>query len=264
LKQYLALIPLLGLAACATPGKPSGQLSSYEGLSTRDGAVRTGLSERRTTAPADRVRRVAIEPTRIVPGPKTDWLSDGERELLRRETDAQLCFELTERFELTTSPAEADARVRALITRVKPTGRFGSTVSAASGFFIPGPIGLRVPGALGGLGAEAEMVDRDGKQLAALVWNRNATTVGTDNPSLSRLGDALQFVEPFADAAAAAATPKGLKSRRIGEADPCAAYGPRIRPEGFLAKFATGLYVPQLSGARAATAEAASKDAASR
>ena len=31
--------------------------------------------------------------------------------------------------------------------------------------------------------------------------------------------------------------------------DPCAEYGPRLRPEGWITKFATGLYVPRMSGA---------------
>lgn len=247
MKAVTALPLLLMLGACAAIPKPSGQLSTYEGLATREGAVRTGLAQRKAEV---RVERVAIEPTVVTAGPQTAWLTDGERALLAREADAQLCFEFTERYALAASPAEADARVRAVITRVEPTGRAASALSAASGFFIPGPIGLRVPGTVGGLGAEAEMLDRQGRQLAAVVWTRDAQPLGTDNPSLSRLGDALQLVEPFADAAAAAATPAGLKSRKIGADDPCAAYGPRLRPEGFLAKMATGLYVPNLSGAK--------------
>lgn len=96
------------------------------------------------------------------------------------------------------------------------------------------------------------MVEVGGRQLAAVVWNRNATVIGTDNPSLSRIGDALQLVEPFADAAAAAMTAEGVKPRGVGDPDPCAQFGPRIRVEGFAARFATGLYVPGMSAARAA------------
>lgn len=254
MKAWIAAPLLLALAACASTPKPSGQLSSYDGLKTREGAIRTGLAERKAEIT---VARVALEPTRIVDGPGTAWLSPAERTLLAREADAQLCFEFTERYELAASPSSADARVRAVITRVKPTGRAASALSAASGFFIPGPIGLRVPGTVGGLSAEAEMIDTKGRQLSAVVWTRNAQPVGTDDPSLSRIGDALQFIEPFADAAAAAATPEGLKSRKIGDDDPCAAYGPRIRPEGFLASFATGLYVPELSGAKKEAADKA-------
>ena len=135
---------------------------------------------------------------------------------------------------------------------MKPTGRTASAASAAVGFFIPGPVGLRMPGTLGGLGAETEMVMTGGRQAAALVWNRDATAVGADDPSLNRLGDALQFAEPFADVAAATMTPKGQKSRKIdSDDDPCAQFGPRFRPEGFVAGIASGLYLPGMSGAKA-------------
>ena len=75
--------------------------------------------------------------------------------------------------------------------------------------------------------------------------------VGTDNPSLSRIGDALQFAEPFADDAAKAMTAKDAKPIKLAKPDPCAQYGSRMRVEGMAAKFATGLYVPQMSGAKA-------------
>jgi hypothetical protein len=124
-------------------------------------------------------------------------------------------------------------------------------LSAAANFFIPGPIGVRAPGTTGGLAVEAELLAPDGRQVAALTWGRNANVVGTDNPSLSRVGDALQFAEPLGDAVADAFAPTGRPVRAIPDPDPCARFGPRSRPEGFLARMATGLYVPQLSGARA-------------
>lgn len=74
------------------------------------------------------------------------------------------------------------------------------------------PSGL--PGALGGLTAEAEMVGADGRQLTALVWNRNATAVCTDVP--------------------------------------CTEFGPTLRVESYAARSITNLDVPQASGARPA------------
>jgi hypothetical protein len=248
---------LLTLAGCATAAPQSGQLSSYEGLSVRPGAVRTSLAERKDATGLAAVRRVSIEPTRFAEDAKLAWLTPQERTLLLREIDAQLCFELTERYDLAPEAGQADARVRAIVTRVAPTGRVASAAAAAAGFFIPGPIGLRAPGTTGGLGVEAEMISTDGAQLAALTWNRDAQPIGTDNPSLNRLGDALQFAEPFADSAAAAMTPPDLKTRAAPKPDPCGQYGSRLRVEGWAAKFATGLYVPQMSGARAADANAA-------
>jgi hypothetical protein len=261
MKPLFLLPVLLMLAACATAGKPSGMLSSYDGLKARDGAVRTSVSRRTDDLALAGIERVALNPAVYATGAEIAWLTETERTLLLREVDAQICFEVSERYAIVSDPAQAQASVRTIITRVAPTGRAGSAVSAATGFFIPGPIGLRVPGGLGGLGAEAEMLDRQDRQLAAVVWNRTATAIGTDNPSLSRIGDALQLAEPFADAAAAAMTATDVKPRGVDDPDPCAQYGPRIRVEGFLARFATGLYVPGMSGARAAEDSGASPTA---
>ncbi|MDZ4373024.1 MAG: DUF3313 family protein [Phenylobacterium sp.] len=251
MKYACLLVPALCLTACATPGSYSGSLSSYEGLELKEGALRTSVARRSDDQRLATVSRVTIEPTRIVAGEATAWLTDEEREALTREVDAQLCFEITERFALAGEGERADARVRAVISRVEPTGRAASALSAAGSFFIPGPLGVRLPGTVGGLGAEAEMIAADGRQTAAVVWNRNATPIGTDDPSLSRIGDALQFAEPFGDAVGAAVTPEDHKSRKIEDPDPCAEYGPRFRPEGWLASFATGLYIPETSAARA-------------
>lgn len=250
MRALLALPVLCLLAACTTAHKPAGFLTSYQGLQERD-ALRAKIAQRKA-APTVAVRRVRIEPTVLHPGAEAGWLNEAEQATLLREVDAQLCFELSERYEIGKADAEADARVRAAVTRVEPTGRAGSVVAAAASFFIPGPIGVRTPGALGGLSAEAEMLALDGRQLAAITWSRDATAIGTDNPSLSRLGDALQFVEPFADDAAKAMTPVDHEGRKIGKPDPCAEFGPRFRPEGWAARFATGFYFPEMSGAKKA------------
>lgn len=251
MKPLASLPLLLALTACATAQhRPAGFLASYEGLAPKKDTIRADIRLRRDEAALAGVRRIVIAPTILLPDAKArlGWLTEGEQTLLLREVDAQLCFEMSERYELVTE--SPDASVRAAVTAVKPTNAAGSLVSAAGSFFIPGPIGVRVPGSTGGVGAEAEMLAPDGRQLAAMTWSRNATAVGTDNPSLSRVGDALQFVEVFADDAAKALSPEDAKSRDVPDPDPCAEFGPRIRPEGWLTKFATGLYVPETSAAK--------------
>jgi Protein of unknown function (DUF3313). len=252
--RSIILLPLLlTLGACATAQhRPAGFLTAYEGLEPKGDAIRADVKQWRDEAALAAVRRVIIAPTILMPDAKArlGWLTAAEQTLLLREMDAQLCFEVSERYEVVKDGP--DASIRAAVTTVRPTNAPGSVVSAAANFFIPGPVGVRVPGSTGGVGAEAEMLGPDGRQLAAMTWSRNATVVGTDNPSVSRVGDALQFIEAFADDAAKALSPKDARSGKIPDPDPCAEFGPRLRPEGWLTKFATGLYVPETSAARPA------------
>lgn len=247
--SFVALLLLAPLAACSTPGKPSGFLSSYDSLAKDDDAVRAAVAVRTAGPEVAAVRTIVLAPTVAAPSADLAWMNDAERTALLREVDAQLCFELSRRYDLAPAGTADAAEVRAAITAARPTNRAGSALSAAASFFIPGPIGLRVPGGLGALGAEAEMLWQ-GAQVAAISWSRSAMAVGMDDPSLSRIGDALQFAEPFADAAADVMTAPEVKTRKVADPDPCAAYGARFRPEGWAAKFATGLYVPQMSGAK--------------
>jgi hypothetical protein len=243
-----ALVAVCATAACSTPGPPAGALSSYEGLTARPGTLRTAISERKDADRLARAHSVWLLPAELQA--EAPWLTEAERRLLLHEIDAQVCFEMSERYALAPEPALADATVRTVVTRVRPTGRVASAASAAAGFFIPGPIGLRAPGTTGGLGVEAEVLGPGGAQLAALVWSRDAQPVGTDNPSLSRIGDALQLAEPFADTAGQVLSAR--PARAVANPDPCARYGPRLRVEGWLTRFATGLYFPETSAARPA------------
>jgi hypothetical protein len=238
------------LGACQTaPARDAGLLSAYEGLAAQEGSLRASVRQRRDDAAAGGIDRIWIEPAVLAPG-AAESVSDDELALVLGEVDRQLCYELSERFTVVPERQAGVARVRSGVAAVKPTGQAGSALSAAASFFIPGPIGVRAPGTTGGLAAEAELLSPDGAQVAAIAWARNATVVGTDSPSLSRVGDALQLAEPFGDAVGDAFAPPGRAVRPVPQPDPCARFGPRNRPEGFLARLATGLYVPQLSGAR--------------
>lgn len=252
IRQALALsLTGLALSACATAAPHrSGFLSDYEPLKARDGARRAAIREYRDAEALKAVKRVTIAPTVLTDGADARApLTPEERYAVLREIDAQLCFELSERFEI-VPPAEADAEARAAVTWFEPTGRLASAASAASSFLIPGPLGLRAPGTLGGLGVEVELRALPAKrQIAAMAWARRAMAVGTDNPSLLRTGDALQFAEPFADAAAALMTPEGLKSRSIdGKDDPCKAFGDRVQAGNFVAQKVIKLYIPDQRG----------------
>lgn len=252
------LLPLAGLAAataCQTaPAAESGFLSAYDRLQTREDTVRASIREHRDEAGAAGVEQVWLEPAVLVGGAGAD-LPEAERAMVLREVDRQVCYEISERFTLSATP-EGVARVRTGVVAIRPTGAAGSGVAAVANALIPGPGTLRVPGTTGGLAAEAELVAGDA-QIAALAWARNATVVGTDTPSLSRVGDALQLAEPFGDAVGDAFAPPDRAVRPIPDPDPCARFGPRTQPAGFVTRLVTGLYVPEVNtGAREAEAPA--------
>ncbi len=246
---------LCGLSACATAPKPdAGYLSRYDRLGGRGDGLRASVREWADVEALRAVSTVRVLPTVMLDGADAARvLNPNQKRDLLREIDAQLCFELSERFAIAGPAGAADAEVRSAVTWFRPTGRGASAVSAAAAFFIPGPLDLRAPGTLGALGLESEMTAADGRQIAAVAWARQANAVGADAPSLVKTGDALQFAEPFADDAARVMTPSPSPTRRRFESgqDPCRAYGPRIRVGSFAAKLITNLYVPQATEAPA-------------
>lgn len=242
---FIVLLAGSSLAACQTaPGDYSGFLSNYEGLTTRSDTLRASIRERRDDTAVAGLESIYIEPAVMVIGADSE-LSPAERAQILREVDRQVCYEVSERFNLATAPSGA-ARLRVGITDVIPTGQAASGVSAVANAFIPGPGTLRVPGSTGGLAAEAELLGADGRQLAALAWARNANVVGTDTPSLSRVGDAMQLAKPFGDAVREVVSEPKRPGRAIPDPDPCAGFGARIQPAGFLTRIVTGLYVPEV------------------
>ncbi|WP_374275624.1 DUF3313 family protein [Brevundimonas sp.] len=241
---------LAALGACATPpAAQSGFLSNYSAL-TPEPATLASIRQNRDEATLANVDRLALEPAVFVGGAE-EGLSAEEAGWVLAEVDRQVCYELSERFTvLEPSQPGAQATVRMAVTGLSLTNPAGSGLSAVANWFIPGPIGVRAPGSTGGLAAEGELVlVPDGRQAAAITWARNAKVVGFDTPSLSRLGDALQLAEPLGDAVGDAFAPEGREVREIADPDPCARFGPRTRPAGFLARMATGLYDPGMSAA---------------
>jgi hypothetical protein len=258
------MIGLAGLSACQSTSAPhSGFLSSYAGLGGAPGAAKGPLSVRDDVA-SDAVERVYIFPAEL--RLSNSDLSVEEQAMVRSEVDRQICFEVSERFLLADAPSPDAATVRTAIVRIDPTNRAGSAVSAVAGFFIPIPVvKFRAPMTTGGLAVESELVAPDGRQAAALTWSHKAEVVGRVEPSMSRVGDALQLAEPLGDAVGDAFATEARKVAAIPNPDPCAVFGPRRNVGRMLANglvgFGTGLYAPEVSGAGRA-AEPAVKDAA--
>lgn len=240
------LLAVFGLTACQTaPTANSGFLSGYDQLGIQEGTIRASIRQHRDEARASAIEHVWLEPSVLI-GSAGDGLTDEDRALVLREVDRQVCYELSERFSIAASP-DAASRVRTAVVRIDPTAPAGSALAAVANAFIPGPGTVRVPGTTGGLAAEAELLDVRGSQAAAIAWARNANVLGTDSPSLSRVGDALQMAEPFADAVGDAFAPADRPVRAIADPDPCLRYGPRNQPGGFLTRLVTGLYVPEVN-----------------
>ena len=240
------LIALCGLAACQTaPTADSGFLAGYDRLQTREDTIRASIRQYRDEAGATAIDQVWLEPAVLIRA-AGEGLDDQERAMVLREVERQVCYEISERFTLAAAP-EGAARVRTAVVGIGRTAAAGSAVAAVANAFIPGPGTVRVPGTTGGLATEAELLDPRGGQAAALAWSRNANVLGTDTPSLSRVGDALQMAEPFADALGDAFAPTDRRARPIPDPDPCGRFGPRSQPAGFLTRLVTGLYVPEVN-----------------
>ena len=236
----------LAVAGCQTaPVANAGFLTRYDGLVAKEDTIRASVRQRRDDAAVTGVDSVFIEPAVLVAGAGAG-LTDEQKFQVLHEVDRQICYEVSERFTIAAAPA-GSARIRTGVVGINPTGAAASGVAAVANALIPGPGTLRVPGSTGGLAAETELVGRGGEQLAALAWARNANVVGTDAPSLSRVGDALQLAEPFGDAVGDAISQPGRTVRKISEPDPCASYGPRTQSAGFLTRMVTGLYVPEVN-----------------
>lgn len=238
IKAFAVSAAAIALAGCVTsPTTESGFLTDYARLSapSQDGAA-TARSFRDEAA-LKGVTRVSIAPTQTRLAQGSNMTADAIGPVVA-EIDAELCRELSERFEITDDPAAP--QVRAAITGVQKTDAAASAISAAASRAIPGPFSVRLPVGLGGLNAEAEIVDRaTGAVLAAISWSRRAQAFMSSG-SLSAIGDAHQKAEPFADAVGALATVAGQTPPAKGKACPG---GIRADDAGrFVAARLTGLH----------------------
>jgi hypothetical protein len=232
---------------------PSGYLSTYASLvPPSDRAAKKGPRKHRNDAASDAIQSVYIEPAVLAPEVQTE-LSDKEKRMVLHELDRQICFEVSERFQIAPAPSPDAGTIRTAVVQLQSTERIGSVAAAAVDFFNPLPlINFRVPGTTGGLGVETELVDSSGRQVAALLWNRRTGVLGGADPSLSRAGDALQIAEPLGDAAGKTFATKKRPKIKIRKPDPCERFGSRrdvarMVANGLVGNF-TGLYAPQIAG----------------
>lgn len=246
------VVALAATSACqSSPAVRSGFLSSYSSLPGGE-VDRKAPTYHRDDAASDAVKTVFIESAIIAPDLETE-LSVEEKAMVLHEVDRQICFEVSERFLIAPEPAPSAGTIRTAIVRLQSNSRVGSVAAAAVDFVNPIPIvNFRVPASTGGLAVESELLAPDGRQVAAMLWTRNAGVVGRVKPSLSRAGDALQLAEPLGDRVGKSFASKDRPRIKLGKIDPCARFGSRKNVTRRLASGVvggvTGLYMPQVAG----------------
>jgi hypothetical protein len=255
---------LAATSACqSSPATRSGFLSSYAALPAAE-SNRKASAHHRDDAASDRVETVFIRPAVIAPDIETE-LSAEEKAMVLREVDRQICFEVSERFLIAAEPNPGAGTIRTAIIRLQSNSRVGSVAAAAVDFVNPVPmVNFRVPSSTGGLAVESELLAPDGRQVAAMLWTKNAGMVGRVKPSLSRAGDALQLAEPLGDRIGKTFASKDRPKIKLGKADPCARFGSRKDVKRRLASGVvggvTGLYMPQVAGTSGPETESGAQD----
>ncbi len=201
---------LLSVAACGTVLlNDTGSLTRYDLLRASTEAS-TSARLYADTAALARTRTVRIIPTRFpadVSG--AGGLDAAERRLVANSADRALCYELSLRYDVVSTP-DADLTVRAQVTRVEATNLVGagSTIGLSAAVSIASQVGVgvaegigrvpipRIPIGLGSLTVEAEALDRRRQQRAAMVWGGAANSF-TSQPRFSPASDAYDLAGDF-------------------------------------------------------------------
>lgn len=195
----IALPVTLVMAGCSTvPLKEAGTLTSYGSL----GAVKGKFSKSRSFVDGPAlagVKTVSISPTSYSPGAFARVKQREDRALVANALDRAMCVALSDKYQVVPTGQPADLTVRAVVADLVPTDKTMAGVSTAvtlgSGAVLPVSI-PRLPMGLGGLAVEAEALDRNGIQRAAIVWSRGANSI-TNNPRVSEVGDAYSLATTF-------------------------------------------------------------------
>lgn len=200
-----ALSLALALTGCASvPMKEGGTLTSYANLGDSEGRLskRRLYVDRKYLAAA---KTASIVPTNFVPKAASRVKSQANRSLVSNALDRALCVALSEKYRMVPTGQPADLVIRSAVTDVVPTNKsaagIATAVSVGGGLALPVDVPFvgipRLPIGLGGLAVEAEAVDSDGVQRAAMVWARGANSI-QDAPRYSKVGDAYGLASTFA------------------------------------------------------------------
>jgi hypothetical protein len=194
------LILAIGVSSCSSvPLTESGSLSSYSKLGSVEGRSTKSRTFLDTSALAT-ASSVAITPTRLSPLAYSRIHDAGSDRLVSNALDRALCIDLSDKYRVVGPGEPADITVKAVITDMVPTSKTAAGLStvATLGTSVVLPVGVpRLPIGLGGLAVEAEAVDGNGIQRAAIVWSRGANSI-TNGARVSEVGDAYSLASSFA------------------------------------------------------------------
>jgi hypothetical protein len=189
------------------PLERGGTLSSYQRLTPSNGV----LTHAQVSIEKDLIlaaKSIHIIPTSLSASLIDTKISEAQRKLIVNMVDRNLCVDLSDRFEIAPLSQPADLTVHAFITRIVPTDETAAAVSkiisvgasvATAVAVVPVPVpSVRIPIGLGGLALEAEAVDQNGAQVAAMLWARGADSF-TSRARVSSVGDAYDLASSFSD-----------------------------------------------------------------
>jgi hypothetical protein len=198
---FLLFPTALLISGCTSvPLKEGGTLSSYNQL----GPSKGNFTKSRTFVDGvglAAARTVSIVPTTFAFGASSRVKKDEDRFLVSNALDRAVCVALSDKFQVVSAGQPADLIVRAVVTDIVPTNKTMAGVSTAVslGSSVVLPVGIpRLPAGLGGLAVEAEAVDRNGLQRAAVVWSKGANSI-TNSARVSEVGDAYSLASNFGD-----------------------------------------------------------------
>ncbi|NEI03063.1 DUF3313 family protein [Rhizobium leguminosarum] len=198
--KMATMLLVIALAGCSSlPLTESGSLSSYDSLGPVEGRLGKSRTFLDTTALAA-AKSVAISPTRLSPLAYSRIHDAGDDRLVSNALDRALCIDLSDKYQVVAPGKPADITVQTVITDIVPTSKAAAGLStvATLGTSVILPVGVpRLPIGLGGLAVEAEAVDGNGVQRAAIVWSRGANSI-TNTARVSEVGDAYGLASSFA------------------------------------------------------------------
>lgn len=198
----LMLPVFLAVSGCASvPLKTGGTLTSYSNLGPSEGRFSKMRSYADTQGLAS-AKTARIMPSAFSTSAAAEVPLAEDRILIANALDRALCIGLSDRYRIVSAGMPADLTVQSTVTDIVPTDKIMAGVStvATLGSSAVSPVSLpRIPIGLGGLAAEAEALDRDGVQRAAMIWSRGANSI-QDDPRYSEIGDAYGLAAKFGNA----------------------------------------------------------------